>query len=213
MKIAILFDLDGTLMNTLGDLQASTNHVLRQFGYPERSLEQVRQFVGNGARRLIQQAIPEDRNNVDEVLAAFQTYYAAHCNELTALYDGIPQALDALKAYPLAVVSNKPDRAVKELAQIYFPHLLAWGERDDCRRKPYPDMVEKALQALGADTCIYVGDSEVDVQTAENAGVPCLSVTWGFRDRSLLEQAGGRYFCEEPSALPACIEEMIKELF
>ncbi len=209
MKVAILFDLDGTLLNTLGDLHAATNHVLRSFGYAERTMEEIRQFVGNGARRLIEQAIPEDKDNVDEVLAAFQTYYAAHCNELTAPYAGILEALEALKTYPLAVVSNKPDQAVKELAKIYFPGLYARGESTDCRRKPYPDMVEKTLKALGADTCIYVGDSDVDVETAKNAGVPCLSVTWGFRDRSVMEAAGSTHFCDDPRDLPACIEKLL----
>ncbi len=213
MKTAILFDLDGTLLNTLGDLHAATNHVLRSFGYPERTLEEVRRFVGNGARRLIEQAIPADKDNVDEVLAAFQVYYAAHCNERTAPYPGIPEVLEALREYPLAVVSNKPDRAVKALAKIYFPRLFARGESDDCRRKPYPDMVEKALKALGADRCIYVGDSEVDVETAKNAGVPCLSVTWGFRDRQVMENAGSCYFCDDPRDLPNTLEKMIKELF
>ncbi len=213
MKIAILFDLDGTLLNTLGDLHASTNYVLRSFGYPERTLEEVRQFVGNGARRLIEQAIPADQDNVEAVLAAFQMYYAANCNHLTAPYPGIPEALEALRAYPLAVVSNKPDRAVKELAKIYFPDLYARGESTDCRRKPYPDMVEKTLAALGADTCIYVGDSEVDVETAKNAGVPCLSVTWGFRERQVMETVGSTHFCDDPRDLPARIEKMIKELF
>ncbi len=213
MKIAILFDLDGTLLNTLGDLHASTNHVLRSFGYPQRTVEEVRQFVGNGALRLIAQAIPEDKNNVQEVLAAFQVYYAAHCNERTAPYPGIPAALAALSHYPLAVVSNKPDRAVKELAKIYFPGLYARGEGEDCRRKPWPDMVHKALEALGCDSCIYVGDSEVDVETAKNAGVPCLSVTWGFRNKSVMEAAGSTHFCEDPADLPCCIEKMIKEMF
>ncbi len=212
MKTAILFDLDGTLLDTLGDLHAATNHVLTQFGYPERTLEQVRQFVGNGARRLIEQAIPADKANADQVLAAFQVYYAANCNHRTAPYPGIPEALTALKDYPLAVVSNKPDRAVKELAKIYFPGLFARGESTDCRRKPQPDMVFKALEALGAQQCIYVGDSEVDVETARNAGIPCLSVTWGFRDTSTLTAAGATHFCSDPRDLSRCIQEMIEEL-
>ena len=134
MKTAILFDLDGTLLDTLGDLHAATNAVLRQFGYPERTMEEVRQFVGNGARRLIEQAVPAgEEARVDEVLSAFQTYYAAHCDILTRPYPGIPELLACLDGkYPLAVVSNKPDRAVKELAKIYFPALYARGESADC---------------------------------------------------------------------------------
>ncbi len=212
MKTAILFDLDGTLLNTLGDLHAATNHVLREFGYPERSMEEICRFVGNGARRLIEQAIPAGEDTADEVLAAFQVYYAAHCNELTAPYGGIPAALESLKKYPLAVVSNKPDPAVKALAQIYFPGLYARGESAECRRKPYPDMVLAAMQALNADSCIYVGDSEVDVEMAKNAGVPCLSATWGFRTQTVMEKAGSTHFCHHPADLPQCIEKMLEEM-
>lgn len=212
MKTAILFDLDGTLLDTLGDLHASTNAVLRQFGYPERTIDEVRRFVGNGARVLIQQAVPaEEDHRVDEVLSAFQTYYAAHCDILTRPYPGIPALLSALgEKYPLAVVSNKPDRAVKELAKIYFPALYARGESTDCPRKPAPDMVRMAIQALGAENCIYVGDSEVDVMTAKNAGVPCIAVTWGFRDVETLRAAGAEYFCDDAADLPQMIENIIK---
>ena len=212
MKTAILFDLDGTLLDTLGDLHASTNAVLRQFGYPERTIDEVRRFVGNGARVLIQQAVPAGEDHrVDEVLSAFQTYYAAHCDILTRPYPGIPALLSALgEKYPLAVVSNKPDRAVKELAKIYFPALYARGESTDCPRKPAPDMVRMAIQALGAENCIYVGDSEVDVMTAKNAGVPCIAVTWGFRDVEILRTAGAEHFCHTPADLPAIIETILK---
>lgn len=212
MKTAILFDLDGTLLDTLGDLHASTNAVLRQFGYPERTIDEVRRFVGNGARVLIQQAVPAGEDHrVDEVLSAFQTYYAAHCDILTRPYPGIPALLSALgEKYPLAVVSNKPDRAVKELAKIYFPALYARGESTDCPRKPAPDMVRMAIQALGAENCIYVGDSEVDVMTAKNARVPCIAVTWGFRDVETLRAAGAEYFCDDAADLPQMIENIIK---
>ena len=212
MKTAILFDLDGTLLDTLGDLHAATNAVLRSFGYPERTMDEVRRFVGNGARVLIQQAVPEgEAHRVDEVLAAFQPYYAAHCDILTRPYPGIPELLSKLgEKYPLAVVSNKPDRAVKELAKIYFPALYARGESADCPRKPAPDMVRMAMQALGAENCIYVGDSEVDVLTAKNAGVPCIAVTWGFRDVEILRAAGAEYFCHHAADLPAIIEEVLR---
>lgn len=212
MKTAILFDLDGTLLDTLGDLHASTNAVLRSFGYPERTIDEVRRFVGNGARVLIQQAVPEgEGHRVDEVLAAFQSYYAAHCDILTRPYPGIPELLTALgEKYPLAVVSNKPDRAVKELAKIYFPALYARGESADCPRKPAPDMVYAAMKALDADRCVYVGDSEVDVLTAKNAGVPCIAVTWGFRDVDTLRAAGAEYFCHTVADLPQMIETILK---
>ena len=211
MKTAILFDLDGTLLDTLGDLHASTNAVLHQFGYAQRSIDQVRRFVGNGARRLIEQAVPEDQqHNVEQVLEAFQKYYAAHCDILTRPYPGILPMLAALgEKYPLAVVSNKPDRAVKELAAIYFSTLYARGESADCPRKPAPDMVRMAMQALGVERCIYVGDSDVDILTAKNAGVPCLSVTWGFRQEAELRQAGATDFCHDPKDLPKKLREML----
>lgn len=212
MKTAILFDLDGTILDTLGDLHASTNAVLRQFGYPERTMDEVRRFVGNGARRLIEQAVPAgESHRVDEVLSVFQSYYAAHCDILTRPYPGIPEVLTALgEKYPLAVVSNKPDRAVKELAKIYFPALYARGESNHCPRKPAPDMVRMAMEALGAENCVYVGDSEVDVLTAKNAGVPCIAVTWGFRDVEILRAAGAEYFCHHSADLPQMIETVLK---
>lgn len=212
MKTAILFDLDGTLLDTLGDLHAAVNHVLAQFGYPTRTIEEVCRFVGNGAGRLIHLAVPEGADEAP-VLEAFQRHYAAHCDILTRPYVGIVEALAVLQEnYPLAVVSNKPDAAVKELAKIYFPNLYARGESADCPRKPAPDMVFKAMEALGVDRCIYVGDSDVDVMTAKNAGVPCLSVTWGFRSEDELREAGAQYFCHQPQDLPAKIAE-IMELF
>ena len=212
MKTAILFDLDGTLLDTLGDLHASTNAVLRAFGYPERTMDEVRCFVGNGARRLIEQAVPAgESHRVDEVLAAFQTYYAAHCDILTRPYPGIPELLMQLgQKYPLAVVSNKPDHAVKELANIYFPVLYARGESADCPRKPAPDMVRMAMAALDTENCVYVGDSEVDVLTAKNAGVPCIAVTWGFRDIDTLRTAGAEYFCHHAADLPQMIEMILQ---
>lgn len=212
MKKAVLFDLDGTLLDTLGDLHAAVNHVLGEFGYPQRSIEEVCRFVGNGAAQLIRLAVPEGVDFVP-VLAAFQSYYAAHCDILTKPYDGILDALAVLgQKYPLAVVSNKPDRAVKELAQIYFPGLYARGESTDCPRKPAPDMVRKALEAIGAERCVYVGDSDVDILTASNAGVPCLSVTWGFRGEAELRDAGALYFCHDPADLPATIQQIMKEM-
>lgn len=209
MKTAVIFDLDGTLLDTLGDLHNAVNHVLRQFGYPERSLEEVCRFVGNGAARLIHLAVPEGAEEAP-VLAAFQSHYRAHCDILTKPYDGIVEALSILSQhYPLAVVSNKPDAAVKELAKIYFPQLLARGESTDCPRKPAPDMVFQAMAALGTERCVYVGDSDVDILTAKNAGVPCLSVTWGFRNQAELQEAGAEYFCHDPAELPQCIENIL----
>ena len=210
MKTAIIFDLDGTLLDTLGDLHAATNYVLAQFGYPTRSIEEICRFVGNGAERLIRLAVPEGVDH-QPVLAAFQHWYAAHCDVLTRPYDGIPEVLAALgEKYTLAVVSNKPDRAVKELAKIYFPTLYARGEDADCPRKPAPDMVYQAMATLRADRCIYIGDSDVDIATAKNAGVPCISVTWGFRGEVELRAAGGTYFCHTPADLPNMIEKILQ---
>lgn len=209
MKTAIIFDLDGTLLNTLEDLHAATNHVLAEFGYPQRTIEEVCRFVGNGAERLIRLAVPEGEDH-KPVLSAFQSWYAAHCDIFTRPYDGIPEALARLREqYPLAVVSNKPDRAVKELAKIYFPALYARGESADCPRKPAPDMVRKAMEALGVERCVYVGDSDVDIMTAKNAGVPCISVTWGFRDEAELRAAGAEHLCHAPADLAQMICDIL----
>lgn len=208
----ILFDLDGTLLDTLEDLTDATNHVLREFGFPERSAEQVRRAIGNGAANQLRRSAPEGtpEETVERMLAVYKPYYAAHCQNKTRPYDGIGEALETLcSRYPVAIVSNKPDSAVKTLCREYFPGMYALGETPDCPRKPAPDMVHKAMQAIGADRCIYVGDSEVDVLTARNAGVPCLSVLWGFRDKGDVEAAGAVHFCEDPHQMAEKIEEMI----
>ena len=211
MKTAIIFDLDGTLLDTLGDLHAAVNHVMRQFGYPERTIEEVCRFVGNGAARLIEQAVPAGADPVP-VLAEFHRYYAAHCDILTRPYPGIMEALALLGTqYPLAIVSNKPDEAVKELGNLYFPGILARGESRDCPRKPAPDMVWHAMNSLHVERCVYVGDSDVDVVTAKNAGVSCLSVTWGFRRMEELTAAGATHFCHSPAQLPAAILQIFQE--
>lgn len=208
-KYGILFDLDGTLLDTLGDLTDAVNHTLRQHGLHTWALSDIRRFVGNGARRLIELSC-DGKGNVDAVLHEYKTYYDAHCQLKTAPYPHIPQVLEILKkTYPLAVVSNKPDAAVKLLCADFFPGIPARGESPDCPRKPAPDMLLKTKEELGVDDFIYVGDSEVDVITAKNAGVPCLSVLWGFRDRDEIEAQGGRYFCEDARELPAMIETII----
>ena len=209
MKTGILWDLDGTLLDTLKDLADAVNFALQQFGYPERSIEEIRCFVGNGARRLIERSVPAG-GDADAVFDTFRAYYDTHCRIKTRPYDGIMEALQKLgEKYPMAVVSNKPDSAVKPLCAEYFPSLYARGESTDCPRKPAPDMVFKAMEAIGVESCIYVGDSEVDVLTARNAGVPCLSVLWGFRDRAEIEEAGGSHFCEDTAKLVEKLEELI----
>lgn len=208
----ILFDLDGTLLDTLEDLLDATNYALEVHGYPPRSKAEIRRFVGNGALNQIRLSAPEGTppETVQAVLDTYKPYYTAHCQRKTAPYPGIAEALAILKEkYPIAIVSNKPDPAVKALCADFFPGIYALGETPDCPRKPAPDMVYKAMAAIGADSCIYVGDSEVDVVTASNAGVPCLSVLWGFRDKENLEAAGAVHFCESPSVLLKKIEELI----
>lgn len=203
---AIVFDLDGTLLNTLEDLAAAVNWALHQNGMPERQLEEVRQFVGNGVRRLMERAVPEDTPQplLEKTFADFKSYYVRHCQERTCLYDGIVQLLRDLKqrGMRLAIVSNKLQAGVDELYQQYFRHdvEVAIGERPGVARKPAPDMVNLALQELGvtAEEAVYVGDSDVDLLTAKNSGLPCISVLWGFRDRDFLLAHGATSLAETP---------------
>ena len=211
MKVGILWDLDGTLLDTLDDLMDGVNYALSQFGYPQRTREEIRRFVGNGAKNLICKAVPEGEDPMP-VLGCFQSYYGTHCQIKTRPYGGIPAALAKLEKYPMAVVSNKPDGAVKTLCAQYFPSLYARGERPDCPRKPAPDMILRTMAELGLEKCVYVGDSEVDAVTAKNAGVPCLSVLWGFRDRPEIEEVGGKYFCADVDLLAETLEAMIRDL-
>lgn len=216
METGILFDLDGTLLDTLEDLLDATNYALTSCGYPPRTLAQLRRFVGNGAANQIRLALPEgaSQTEIDHVLAVYKPYYTAHCQHKTQPYPGIPQALTQLgQRYPIAIVSNKPDGAVKALCRQYFPGIFALGETPDCPRKPAPDMVHRAMDAIGVQQAIYVGDSEVDVGTAKNAGLPCLSVLWGFRDREDLEQAGAQYFCQTVSQLPDCLAQIQEDVY
>ena len=189
MTNTILFDLDGTLLNTLEDLKNSVNFALKKFGYSEKTLEQVRASVGNGLRRLIELSVPEGTSSetVDAVLATMKLHYQDHCAIKTAPYPGILELLDQLKAagFRMAIVSNKAAPMTEQLRQKFFAAQVpfAFGESAELRRKPWPDMPVAALKQLGstAENSVYVGDSEVDVQTARNAGIPCLSVGWGFR--------------------------------
>ena len=208
---AVLFDLDGTLLDTLDDLAASVNAALAAFSLPMRTREEVRRFVGNGAERLIRLALPGEETDppAEEVLRVFRSHYNAHCLDRTRPYDGILEALRQLHM-PAAIVSNKPDSAVKPLCARFFPGVPAFGETADCPRKHAPDMLFRGLEALGADRCVYVGDSEVDILTARNAGMPCLSVLWGFRDKETLEAAGGTVFCRTPEELPGILNQWEK---
>lgn len=214
MKLGIVWDLDGTLLDTLEDLMDAVNYTMEQFGCPERSLEEIRSFVGTGARNLVLLSLPEEKKElIDLALPVYQKYYNAHSQVKTRPYPGIPEALAEIsRMYPVAIASNKPDSAVKPLCREYFGDFFALGETTDCPRKPAPDMVYKAMAAIGVETCIYVGDSEVDIATARNAGVPCLSVLWGFRDRNVLEAAGGKHFCGDPRQLCETVKLMAENI-
>ncbi len=207
----VLFDLDGTLLDTLGDLTDAVNYSLEKFGYPPRTMEEVRTFVGNGTANLIRNAAPEGVD-YQPVLDTYLEYYPAHSQIKTGPYAGVLEALEAVKEkYPVAVVSNKLDVAVKSLCALHFGDVYALGEVAGCPRKPAPDMLYKAMEVIGVEHCIYVGDSEVDVITANNAGAECVSVTWGFRDADMLEENGARYLCHKAGDLPAMIDKIVEE--
>lgn len=209
-KQGILFDLDGTLLDTLADLRDATNYALSCFALPPRTTQEIRSFVGNGVAVLISRAV-DGRADEKAVLNVFRSYYDMHCRIKTAPYPGILEALGELsEKYPLAIVSNKPDSAVKSLCKEYFPGIFAMGESAFCPRKPAPDMIYAAMDAIGVKNGIYVGDSEVDVLTAKKANLPCLSVLWGFRDRAEIKKVGGIHFCEKPECLFETIEDLMK---
>ena len=211
----VIFDLDGTLLNTLEDLADGVNHVMEENGYPKRTLEEVRHFVGNGIRRLMEQAVPESvtGDEFERVFEEFRSYYTEHCQIKTRAYDGIMQLLDTLKkqGYAMAIVSNKNHAAVCELNEIYFKEYIkvAIGQKDGIRKKPAPDTVIQALKELGKEkeTAIYVGDSEVDFATAKNSGMDCALVTWGFRTTDELSVFKPRAFIEKPEELLTILQK------
>lgn len=207
-KLAI-FDLDGTILNTLEDLADATNYALAQYGYPGRSIEEVRRFVGNGIRKLIERAVPAgiSEEEINRVHQTFSAYYQLHCADKTRPYEGILRLLQRLRAAGCltAVVSNKADAAVQPLCRHYYDGFFdyAVGEREGIRRKPAPDSVLEVLRCLQVDAAqaVYIGDSEVDIQTAVNAGMDSIIVTWGFRDKAYLESQGGRRFADTPAEI------------
>ena len=204
-----IFDLDGTLLSTLNDLAASTNYALRWAGMPERSVEEIRMFVGNGVKLLMERAIPDGINNpkFEETYAKFREHYMEHNLDTTRPYDGIPELLRELKGRgkKLAIVSNKFYAATQELAKHFFPDTIeiAIGERYNIRKKPAPDTVLEALKQLNASKAgaVYIGDSDVDIMTAKNCELPCISVLWGFRDKEFLIKHGGKIFVDKPSEI------------
>ena len=204
----VVFDLDGTLLNTLDDLFLSVNKILSDHGYKTRSKNEVRSYLGNGVRALLDLALPEEeRFHTDELLPEFKEYYDLHKEDNTAPYAGVKEAVAEIKkaGVKCAIVSNKFDAAVQELKNVTFSGLIdfACGEREGVKPKPAPDGVFLAMQALGADPAetVYVGDSEVDLATANNSGLKCVAVSWGFRDRDELVKRGAKNIADTPDQM------------
>ena len=208
---AVIFDLDGTLLNTIDDLKESTNFALSAFGYPTKTKEEVNSFVGDGVAKLIERAIPNGKDNKDfePCLQMFKFFYSQNMLNQTKPYEGIIELLEDLKSKGIktAVVSNKFDSAVKELTKKYFDGLISVSigenEKEGIKKKPAPDMVLKAIQELGVQTSdtVYVGDSNTDILTAQNTGIPCISVSWGFRTTEFLLKNGAKTIIDYPSEL------------
>ena len=208
-KLAV-FDMDGTILDTLDDLAAAINHGLDYFGLPVRSMEEVRWFVGNGMHKLAERAVPKGSSpeTVEQVFAEMHRYYKDHCADNTKPYDGIPEMLKKLRAHGVltAVVSNKAEYAVKSLCRDYFDGLFDYsaGDAEGRRIKPYPDMVDAVLEQAGVDKseAAYIGDSDVDVQTAHNSGLFPIMVDWGFRGEAFLREHGAKLIVHSPEEIP-----------
>ncbi len=206
---AVIFDLDGTLLDTLDDLADGVNYALESHSFPKRTVDEIRSFVGNGVANLISRSVPDgcDEDTINDVLKTFKPYYASHSRLKTKPYDGILEVLDVLseKGIKTAIVSNKFDAAVKELNTYYFGERIktALGETPDIKRKPAPDMIFAVLDELGitASDAVYIGDSEGDITVSNAAGLDCICVTWGFRSREILEKSGGCKFADTPAEL------------
>ena len=205
----VIFDLDGTLLDTLWDLTDATNYALKECGYPERSYDEIRRFVGNGVEMLIRRAVPQDtsEDRIQEVLAIFKIFYMHNSKNSTKPYDGIIELLESLKkkGFKIGVVSNKFDKAVKKLCNDYFFGLIdiATGESCNVPKKPSPIGVLKTIEELGAppDKSVMIGDSETDIQTAKNAGIVSIGVLWGYRDEKTLVEAGADELVDSPERL------------
>ena len=209
MYKAILFDLDGTLLNTLGDLCESVNYALEACGYPKRSIEEVRRFIGNGVIKLMERSTPDgiSKDSQKKCFNLFRLHYLEHMRDSTRPFENIPELLEEIKKRGVltAVVSNKLHSAVVGLCDEFFGDNItcAFGVKNESERKPSPANVFKAIERLGvtAEQTVYVGDSEVDVQTANNAGLDCIGVTWGYRDREELTEAGARFVVDSPDEI------------
>ena len=213
-RSVVLFDLDGTLLNTLADLREAVNYALREYGYPLKSMEEIRMSVGNGVGKLMERVLPDGKETscYEQCLHTFRTYYSEHMQDFTRPYPGVCELLTALKkkGFRLGIVSNKFDAAVKALSRDYFGDLIdvAIGESPEVRKKPAPDCVLEAIRLLGAvkEEVLYVGDSDVDVATAHNEGIPCIGAVWGFRGRSVLLKAGADELIGNPIELLQLLE-------
>ena len=209
MGKAVIFDLDGTLLNTLDDLADSVNHTLNYFKYPERRKEEVRSFIGGGAKALIKKSLPENvtAEKYEEVLSYFQAYYKKNADKKTGLYPGVKKLVNKLsdENYSIGVVSAKGDIVVKELVESFLGDKVneTLGEKEGIKRKPAPDSILIMMYTLKCkpEETIYVGDSEVDVEAAANAGIKCASVTWGFRDKEDLEKINPLYIADNVQEL------------
>ncbi len=211
----VLFDMDGTILDTLDDLTDSVNHTLRELGYPERTRGEVRAFLGYGSRRLIELSLgaAAEPATVDEAFRIYRAWYGAHTQVKTKPYGGIVDVMRALRAHGIrvAVASNKPEPMVIKLCEYHFPGMVdaAVGDVEGRRRKPHSDMIDAVLAELGAsrDGAVYVGDTEVDVQTAQNAHLPVIAVGWGFRERAQQLAAGATVFADTPDELLKLLTE------
>ena len=209
----VIFDMDGTILNTLEDLTDTMNYCLEKYNMPQKSLVEIRSYVGNGIQKLIERAVPSETDSklIDAVCKTFNVYYKGHCAIKTRPYDGICEVISALKSNGIktAVVSNKPDYAVKSLCEDYFSGLFdyAVGDKTGMRRKPYPDGVNKVMNHFGIspDKTVYIGDSDVDYRTAQNAGIDVIMVGWGFKDEDFLYSIGAKQVIHEPEQLPPLI--------
>jgi phosphoglycolate phosphatase len=216
MTDTILFDLDGTLLNTLEDIADGVNYALRKLNFPERSLDEIKYFIGNGVVKLIDRAVPSGTTEEDKAacLALNKEYYSAHVNLRTQPYEGIMPLLKALKekGYKVAVISNKYDSAVKDLCKLYFSDYItvAVGNRAGVPTKPAPDCVYTALEELGCtlEQAVFVGDSDVDVHTGHNAGLKCIGVSWGFRGREFLEKEGADIVIDHPKEFLSALKSL-----
>lgn len=205
----VIFDMDGTILYTLDDICDGVNASLSKHGLPVRTKDEIRRHIGNGIRHEIESSVPEGTKEsmIDAVFHDFHAWYEIHCNDRTRPYDGIVELLEDLKQAGIhcAVVSNKADYAVKALNEIYFKGLLeaGVGEKDGIARKPAPDEVDEVLRLLNMERnrAVYIGDSEVDIETAANAGMNCIGVSWGYRDRKWLQECGAEVIVDDVSQL------------